>query len=48
MSTMLAEARQGFHEGIKIYIDTWRQIFRLISRALKFSKGDIKKIRDKR
>lgn len=47
MSAILSEAKEGFQEGVELYVDTWRQLFRLISGVLNLSKDDIK-IRDKR
>jgi len=41
MSAILSEAKEGFQEGVELYIDTWRQLFRFISGVLKFSKDDI-------
>lgn len=43
MSTILSEAKAGFQEGVELYVDTWRQLFRFISGVLKSSKDGIKK-----
>lgn len=43
MSTMLAEAREGFQEGVEIYLDTWKQLIRYCTGVLKSSKDDTPK-----
>jgi len=39
---MIAEACEGFKEGVDIYFDTWKQLGRALLGVLKSSKDDTK------